>query len=86
MIDSSSNDSLVWNEHGPWIGLNDQENTGQLNWSDGTPVGQFMPFLRDMPKPAVSGRKCVAVNKNGTWLDKLCSMKNPFICEKRLNN
>lgn len=74
---------IVWNEHGSWIGLHDQANTGRFSWSDGTPV-QFLSFPRK-PEPALSGRKCTILGKNGEWLDKLCSMEYPFICEKRLN-
>ncbi|XP_028517678.1 C-type lectin lectoxin-Phi1-like [Exaiptasia diaphana] len=74
----------TWNEDGPWIGLNDQEDTSKLSWSDGTHVVQPIPFLTDKPEPAISLRKCVLLGKNGKWLDKLCNMKNSFICEKRI--
>jgi hypothetical protein len=62
-----------------WIGINAKNHTNTFKWSDGTEA-QFVALPSNFPSE--SARKCVALKSSGTWFDRQCQEKRPFICEK----
>jgi len=66
---------------GAWIGLNDKNQEGSLQWSDGTLLS-YMPAGYNN----LADNDCTYLRKqeNSTlgWLAKNCTEIYPFICEK----
>lgn len=63
-----------------WIGLNDKEQEGVFQWSDGTPYKFSIFSPNDVSKGDLSN--CVAI-RNGEWFDRSCAGTSSRICKKR---
>ena len=74
------NTTLIPGKGGHWIGLNDKEQEGVLQWSDGTPYN-FSSFGADDTNIG-NVSNCVLFN-SGEWSDKECFRGRRYICEKR---
>ncbi|XP_031559845.1 uncharacterized protein LOC116296022 [Actinia tenebrosa] len=74
---------MKWSEYGPWIGLSDDTSDKKFAWSDGSPIGQYVPLPIYKPNKASKSKlTCVAMKKNGKWINTNCNQERPFVCQK----
>ena len=68
-----------------WIGLNIQGSTGNIRWSDHTPLG--FQFWKNAQIPAAEAGSSICVSEgyskqfNGVWEGNNCSLRLPFTCK-----
>jgi len=69
---------------GPWIGLNDKKQEGNLQWSDGTPMS-YMPA--NAVNNVIDNSDCIQLKKQGNFkiksLSRICTRMFSFICKKK---
>ena len=62
-----------------WIGLNDRDNEGNYEWSNGSAAG-YRNW--DPEEPNNSGNEdCIEIRPAGGWNDEGCRSSRPFICQ-----
>ena len=68
---------MIW-----WIGLNDRLEEGEFVWDGiGTNNNGFTKWRHDQPDDW-KNEDCVEFDKDyGTWNDRSCTLKSPFICQ-----
>ncbi|KAK3703042.1 hypothetical protein QZH41_018856 [Actinostola sp. cb2023] len=74
--------AMEWSAYGPWIGLSDLTDSKMFGWCDGSSIGQYIPLPIYKPNTVAEVTSCVAMGTKGKWINKKCSEKRPFICQK----
>jgi hypothetical protein len=67
-----------------WIGANDRQREGTFVWSNGDPF-QFELFAAGEPDNTFGVQDCVERRVDSSWNDRVCSVENPFVCERLLS-
>lgn len=63
-----------------WTGLNDREVKGQYRWNSSNITMTFSNWHPNEPNSDIR-KRCVDMLQNGTWSDRGCWYKIPFVCE-----
>ncbi|XP_070794695.1 FRAS1-related extracellular matrix protein 1 [Pituophis catenifer annectens] len=87
-VASKSHMHWLWNFSGKrpfWIGLNDQRNPGQLEWSNRERV-VFTNWRRGPPRLSKQSRNCILAQQQGKWQRKDCRKGKAYsyICSTKL--
>ena len=75
-----------------WIGLNDVENEGVFQWSDGSSLNSYSNWFRNNPDNFFGNEDCVVIKMgsfiwgmlnfdNAQWNDDNCDVAYGFICK-----
>jgi hypothetical protein len=65
-----------------WIGLSDAEHEGDFRWLDGSPPAR--PRWSAGEPSNTGGREhCAQVQRDGTWVDRVCEARDVFVCGPR---
>ena len=74
--------SIIGEAKGSWIGLNDLENEGKFEWSDGSKDVWRNHWKKGEPN---GGKRencvCFSFSQYPRWADISCSKKRSFICK-----
>ncbi len=75
---------LDGNHEAHWIGLNNMNEVGSYQWSDGTPM-TFTNWRNGEPNNENDIENCVEMvaSDGSTWNDMPCNYTRGAICEKR---
>ena len=64
-----------------WIGLTWDQSDNRWEWSDGTPLGSYQPWVGGSAPTGSSSLGCVYVNTDNQWVATDCSNSFAYICE-----